>query len=185
MKFNKRSLLLFGTICGSFLLGAAFMFLLFRARPELAAFALGNEQKRVQRQAEDPFAAARQQLFGGGEDPFAAMEEMEKRFTGQGFAGLMQLQGGDDQSVVEREDETSIYFEISGVDQSKLSTRVENGYLTIKGESKKLGGQQGGFSATMQSSFQRTFPLPPNVDEKKMEMSSEKDKVILRFPKRS
>lgn len=184
MKTINRKMLFAGAILGSFLLGAAFLFLLFRAKPELATSALGLERNYARKiENQDPFAAARQQLFGG-EDPFEEMEKMRKSLGDQGgLAGLMQLQGGDDQNVVEREDDQSVYYEISGVDQSKLSTRVENGYLTIKGESKKQSGQDG-FSATMQSSFQRSFPLPAGVDEKKMEMSSEKDKVILRFPKR-
>ncbi|HEY8279813.1 MAG TPA: Hsp20/alpha crystallin family protein, partial [Bdellovibrionota bacterium] len=56
---------------------------------------------------------------------------------------------------------------------------VKNGYLTITGETKKQTA-----NSSILSSFHKMFPLPPNVDSTKMETISEKDKVVLRFPKR-
>jgi HSP20 family molecular chaperone IbpA len=181
MKSKKYVVIL--ASAASFFLGVAFLFMVLRLQPELGAKVLGQSAPPPPRpSAIDPFAQARQQLFGG-EDPLEEMEKLEEKM-GQGLGGgLFRIQGGEEQEVVRKEDEKSVSFEISGVDQTKLSTKVEQGYLTIEGESKKESGG-GGFSATMQSSFHRSFPLPPNVDEKKMEMSSEKDKVILRFPKK-
>lgn len=154
----------------AFLLGATTLFVFFRGQPEMAGRWIGirhSEKERIS----DPFAEPERLL-----DPWSS-----------GFPGLMAMSAGEDQQVVEREDEHAVYYEISGIDQTKLSTKVEGGQLTITGEtSKKSGGEEGGFfQAEMRSTFQRSFPLPPNVDEQKMEMSSEKDKVILRFPKRS
>ncbi len=158
---------LFLACLASFLLGMGFLFLIFLARPELAPRMAGAPR--------DPLSEVLEQ------DPFQQLESMHEQLAG--FSGSMTLGGVGEQEIVEKEDEESFFYEISGIDQTKLSTRVEDGYIMIKGETKKSQGA-GGMSATIQSTFQRTFPLPPNVDETKMEMSNDKDKVILRFPKR-
>lgn len=120
----------------------------------------------------------------GGQDPFVAMrkmhEQLEKEMS-QGFAGLDQdaaIAGGE--QITRKEDDKSVSYEIKGVDGSTLNTSVKNGYLTIQGETKK---QNGGM--TFQASFQRMFSLPPNVDASKMQTLSEKDRVVLRFPKKT
>lgn len=128
---------------------------------------------------------AMQKRFFGGQDPFEEMrrmhEDMRKNFGSGG--GLIAMEAGGE-NIVEKEDDTAVYYEISGVDQTKLSTRVEGGMLTIEGQARQEKGA-GGFHAMVQSSFQRSFSLPPNVDEKRMEMSSVGDKIVLKFPKRS
>ncbi len=124
--------------------------------------------------------------FFGGQDPFAAArklheqieKEMANGFAGMGGANMIDM-GGSEQ-ITEKEDAHSLSYEIKGVEGSSLNTSVKDGYLTIRGETKK---QAAGMS--IQSSFQRSFPLPPNVDQTKIETISEKDMVVLRFPKRS
>lgn len=145
----------------------------------------GEDDEKAMREemeeAEKQMQAMRRQFFGGT-DPFEEARRMHGGLL-RGFPGMAITMGGEDQEIVEKEDDKAVYYEISGVDQTKLSTKVEDGMLTIEGRTKQEKGQ-GGFRATMQSSFHRSFPLPPNVDERKMEMSSEGDKVILKFPKR-
>lgn len=155
-KFRFLFLFLF-----AFSLGVGSTFLLLRSRPDLIAAVLD-----VKRQ-ESPLGSALS--YAGMPDPFAEMERMQEEMA----QGLNE-EGG----IQMKEDDSSISYEIEGIDSTSLTTKVERGYLSIEGESKKT---QGG--ASIQSSFHRMFSLPPNVDPNKMETLSEKDKVILRFPK--
>jgi len=71
-----------------------------------------------------------------------------------------------------------------------INTKVENGYVTINGtfekknegnrddEKDKLSSQY-----SYKSTFNRAFPLPENVNVDKMQMTPEKNKIILKFPK--
>ena len=130
----------------------------------------GQAQAQAEEQEEDDFMA---------QDPFMAArklhEQMEKEMRG-GFAGF---DVSEENEIVAREDDKSVSYEIKDVEGGSLNTSVKDGYLTISGESKKVNG-----SISFQSSFHRSFPLPPNVDPSKMETISEKDRVVLRFPKR-
>jgi HSP20 family molecular chaperone IbpA len=118
--------------------------------------------------------------FFNAQDPFTVIRKMQdeaRQQMAQGFSGFdIEAQGG---KITEKEDAKSLSYEISGVDGGSLNTKVEDGYLTISGNAKR---QRAGFSVT--SSFQRSFSLPPTVDPTKMQTISEKDKVVLRFPKR-
>jgi HSP20 family molecular chaperone IbpA len=168
--------IVFAAIAG-FLGGVAFLFLFLRLQPDLGTRLLGYAPK-----PRDPMAAFRQSFFGyDQEDPFAALEKMREEMA-EGMPDISALEE-EGQEIARREDAEAIYYEIKGADQAKLSTRVEGGQLTIEGEMKKESGL-GGFNAVMQSTFRRSFPLPPNVDEKKMEVISDRDKVVLKFPKK-
>jgi HSP20 family molecular chaperone IbpA len=125
--------------------------------------------------------------FFGGQDPFAAARKLHEQIQKQMAAGMAGMGGaggvidlGSSEQITKKEDAKSLSYEIKGVEGSSLNTSVQDGYLTIRGETKR---QAGGMS--IQSSFQRSFPLPRNVDPTKMETISEKDMVVLRFPKRS
>ena len=187
----------------AFLFGAGGLFFFLRGNPELARGVLGLEsgksskqivpalqlggqkEEEAQRRAvppvaeeegEDPFSS-----FFGGQDPFAAAQKFHKQMEKEmqeGFAGVTISGSGED--IVTKEDDRSVSFEIKGVDGSSLSTSVKNGYLTISGETKQ---EKGNFS--FRSSFHRMFPLPADIDSSKMETISEKDKVVLRFPKKN
>lgn len=97
--------------------------------------------------------------------------------------------GGSVEDITKREDKNYVYYDIklAGVEGTSVKTNVENGYLTITGEVKKSqeSGKGGKMRSFYQSSFRRSFPLPGNVIGEKMEMVSEKDKLVLKFPKRA
>lgn len=124
-------------------------------------------------------------------DPFEQMRKMQEQMENQffGFGGTMASYGMHD--VAEREDEGNIYFDIriDDVNAASINTKVENGYLTITGETESKSGadakDRDGFFAerSFKSTFNRTFPLPENVDQDKMQVTSEKDKIVLKFPK--
>lgn len=134
------------------------------------------------------------------DDPFEEMKKFRKRLLEQfgheqdGFFSSPfdswygdKFGGGSVEDISKREDEKYVYYDIkiTGVDGTKVSTIVKDGYLTVSGEVKRTQGtsKDGQEQSVFQSSFRRTFPLPENVDSEKMQMFNEKNKVVLRFPK--
>jgi len=94
-----------------------------------------------------------------------------------------------DQNIRQREDDSAVYFDIAtnGQPSTSINTKVDRGYLTIIGTvDQSLEGDQGGPGQAMfKSTFQRTLPVPENVDTNGMEMLREKDRIVLKFPKLS
>lgn len=131
------------------------------------------------------------------EDPFAEMKRMRERMhrqlgewnkdpAGSPFDSWYGNRfGGNISDISQREDQDNIYYDISvdGIGDSKVNTQVKNGYVIITGEIKK---EKNGDKAKslMQSSFQRTFPVPKNVDADHLEMIMETGKITFRFPKK-
>ncbi|MDG0815811.1 Hsp20/alpha crystallin family protein [Bdellovibrio svalbardensis] len=141
------------------------------------------------------------------EDPFRQMkrmrEQMEKRM--RKFAGEDQtrsnsfeswfsdkLGGGGTYGISKREDDGFIYYDIriNDLNPTSIDTKVENGYVTITGTVEKknqdIGTDETDRISTLhfyKSTFNRTFPLPDNVNADKMQMTPEKDKIVLKFPK--
>lgn len=142
-----------------------------------------EEEEKLAQEAEEQERRAFS-LFFGGKDPFEEArklhEDMMKGFP-QGLTMRM-----DTQQIIEKEDDYAVYYEIRGVDRAKLRTQVVDGTLTIQGESKQDAGEDGSpFRATMRSTFRRQVQLPPNVDALGMQVLGDKEKVILKFPKKS
>jgi len=140
------------------------------------------------------------------EDIFAQMRKMHESFFDGGLndffeSNLMDLDSGltfsgkglsSGAKITSREDQNYLYYEIAGdsIENTSVSTSVEDGYLTItaeihSGDSKAENDGSAGssFLSSFQSTMQRTFPLPGNIDESKMETLAEGSKIILRFPK--
>lgn len=140
-------------------------------------------------------------------DPFEQMrkmrEDMEKRMqglnSGQHFSSNPfdnwfsgKFGGGTVNDISKREDENAVYYDIKveDVNGTSINTKIENGYITITGttekKNEKSNSKEGeGISAQSyyKSSFNRTFPLPEHVDQNGMKMTSEKNKIVLMFPK--
>lgn len=75
------------------------------------------------------------------------------------------------------------------MNSTSINTKVEKGYVTISRTEEKESGFDGKDSnrssqSIFKSSFNRTFSLPLDVDQSKMQMLTEKDKVVLKFPKK-
>lgn len=82
------------------------------------------------------------------------------------------------------------FIKVNDLNSTSVNTKIENGYITITGTVEKKSGSDdkkndSGFSSQSiyKSTFNRTFPLPEHVDQNRMEMSPEKDKIVLKFPK--
>jgi HSP20 family molecular chaperone IbpA len=192
------------------LLGALLLGLLVRAKPETAAAVLGIEPRRQtvqdhlnsilqdQNKLFSNFDTVFDDDFFRQNDPFEEMrkfrEQLGRRvqnpkrqdsFFANPFDSWFgnRFGGGSVADISKREDEKFVYYDIhlDGLEGSTLQANVENGYLTVSGEVKRQIGTNSG--SLMHSSFRRSFPLPTNIDGKKMEMSSAKDQITLKFPK--
>lgn len=140
-------------------------------------------------------------------DPFDKMrkmrEEMERRIESMNIGRQHstypfdswfsdKFGGGTVNDISRREDDDSVYYDIKveDINSTSINSKVENGYITITGTTEKKSGssdkkENDGFFAqsVYKSTFNRTFPLPEHVDQTNMQMTSEKDKIVLKFPK--
>jgi HSP20 family molecular chaperone IbpA len=141
--------------------------------------------------------------FFNQNDPFEEMKrirkQMEKRMEDL-WAGRQSMSnpfdswysdkfgGGTINDISKREDNDFVYYDIQvdDVNATSINTTIENGYITITGSlEKKSQSSENESSAqsVFKSTFNRTFPLPQHVDQNKMQIVPEKDKIILKFPK--
>lgn len=100
--------------------------------------------------------------------------------------------GGSVYDIAKREDADFVYYDIriSDLNSTSVNTKIENGYITITGTVENQSGSddkkdEAGLSSQniYKSTFNRTFPLPEHIDQNKMEMIPDKDKIVLKFPK--
>lgn len=141
--------------------------------------------------------------FFGGSDPFEDMkkmrEQMDKRMESFGIKPHSMTNpfdswfsdkfgGGSVHDISKREDDNFVYYDIKieDLNSTSINTKIENGYITITGTLEKNSGsdaEDGSSQGIFRSTFNRTFPLPKNVDHNKMEMIPGKHKITLKFPK--
>ncbi len=102
-------------------------------------------------------------MFNGGKPFLESSEDIEKAF---------------DLNIQESEDANFVYYAIpieNDGKNSKLNVEVKEGYIHIIHEAKDEG-----FSA----SSEQVFPIAPNLDENKAEVLNEKNKIIIKIPKK-
>ncbi len=138
-------------------------------------------------------------FFDNG-DPFAAMEKMrEKMLKGFGqfddlsdnFFGAKNSGFSNRQSYSLNQKETneSLIYEINlkdGVDGKSVDIKVENGLVTISGQTKTENEAQDEVQSSFfssSSSFSQSFSLPEYVDTENVRIKNHKNKIILTFPK--
>jgi HSP20 family molecular chaperone IbpA len=156
-----------------------------------------NRQKAIQQEFDDFF----DDQFFNQQDPFEEMKkmrsQMEERMRDSGpgnrakgnpfdFWFTDKFGGGSIDDISRREDGEFVYYDIKvdDVNATSLSTKIENGYITITGTlEKRSAANDGSDESVFKSTFNRTFPLPEHIDQKNMQVSPEKDKIVLKFPK--
>ena len=88
--------------------------------------------------------------------------------------------------IVETEKEFTIKAEIPDVKKEEVKITVDNGVLSIHGERKKEKEEKGKKFHRVEryyGSFTRSFTLPDNVDETKIEASFKDGMLNLQIPK--
>jgi HSP20 family molecular chaperone IbpA len=134
-------------------------------------------------------------FFGRSRDPFEEMRRMRERMLKQfdhpdQGGGLFdswyrkKLGGGEVGDTTKREDDHFVYYDIAikGLDQNKVSVKVENGRVQISGQIEKRS-QDENAGSFFSSSFHRSFPAPSDVDPNKVQMEQEQDKLVVKFSK--
>jgi len=130
---------------------------------------------------EHPIAALRRQMdrlfedfFRGFEiEPFWGFESRLGRFSPR-------------VNVTETDDEIRVTAELPGLDEKDIEVTLDRDMLTIKGEKKQEHEEKKGNYYRMErtfGSFQRTIPLPAEVQEDKAEASFEKGVLTITLPK--
>jgi HSP20 family protein len=139
-----------------------------------------KEERSLQR-AEDPFLTFRQDMNRLFDDFFG----------GSGLAPLSAFPEGMDLfsprvDVVETESEVRVSAELPGLDDQDIDVSLSRDVLTIKGEKKQEKKEKGrNYYRTERSygSFQRSVPLPCEVDADKVDAVFQKGVLTITLPK--
>jgi HSP20 family protein len=89
-------------------------------------------------------------------------------------------------NVVEGDEEIKVSAELPGMDEEDINVSLSQGVLTISGEKKQEEEQKGENYYRLESSygsFQRSLPLPCEVDESKAEAVFKKGVLTINLPK--
>lgn len=126
-------------------------------------------------------------------DPFREMENMFDRYTkvlNWPRVGSQEMMTTDDWAprvdIAETDKEFIINAEIPDVKKEDVKVMVDNGILTIRGERKQEKEEKGKKFHRVErfyGSFSRSFTLPNNVDESKIEASFKDGMLNLTVPK--
>ncbi len=88
--------------------------------------------------------------------------------------------------VAERDKAYEITAELPGLDQNNIELKIANGTLTIKGEKKQETEEKkknSYMSERHYGAFERSFQVPQDVDETKIEASFSKGLLTVNLPK--
>lgn len=88
--------------------------------------------------------------------------------------------------LVDKGDAFEFNAELPGMERDDVEVSVSDGLLRIKGEKKEETEEKKGqyfFSERRFGSFQRSFHLPPNIDEDHIQASFKKGVLTVRLPK--
>jgi HSP20 family protein len=135
----------------------------------------------VRREEEEPLDLFQQdmnRLFdeffqGFGLAPFPATGEMWDAFTPR-------------VDVVESDDELKVSAELPGIDEKDIDVSLSRDVLTISGEKKEKQEYRGEYyfrTERSYGSFQRSIPLPCNVDTGKVEAIFDNGVLTITLPK--
>ena len=126
-------------------------------------------------------------------DPFREMEDVFDRYSraiGWPRRGTQEVMATGDWAprvdIAETDNEFTIKAEIPEVKKEDVKVTVDSGVLTIRGERKQEKEEKGKKFHRVEryyGSFTRSFNLPDNVDESKIDASFKDGMLNLRIPK--
>lgn len=121
-------------------------------------------------------------FFDRAQDPFEEMRRMRKEMMKQLDQGGG---GGGGTDIQQREDQNYVYYDIAveGLKEEKVNVQVENGQLTISGQVEKKS-EGNGSNSYFSSSFHRSFPVPSRVNADQFQVDQQKNRLVVKFPKR-
>lgn len=94
------------------------------------------------------------------------------------------MAGGGVGEVKKREDKDYVYYDVAikGLDKRDFNFKIAEGQISISGQLKKKS-EDGDGGTFFSSSFQRSFPVPPDVDAKRVQIEQDQDRLTLKFPR--
>jgi HSP20 family molecular chaperone IbpA len=130
---------------------------------------------------------AAQNIYAGeSEDHFEnVVEDIEEDI--QNFMAKRGLPSHTDNSLAgieQREDDKFVYIDVKvdNVESTAINTRIDNGQVSVTGSVERKGADP--FEESVfQSTFHKSFPVPENVDANKMEIDTDQNRYVLKFPK--
>lgn len=120
---------------------------------------------------------------------FSLRREIDRLFddTFGGSGGRPAASWSPAVDVRESQNELSLAFEIPGMSPEQVEVTTDNGVLTVRGEKReeRKEGDEGQFHLVERSygTFSRSFQLPKNLDESKIDASFENGVLTVRIPK--
>ncbi|HFD39870.1 MAG TPA: Hsp20/alpha crystallin family protein [Anaerolineae bacterium] len=140
-----------------------------------------TEERAIQVQQQDPFLSFQQQINqmfddffrGWGLEPFGLDREKWELFS-------------PSLDVVETDKEIKVSVELPGMDEKDIDVKVFRDMLTISGEKRQEKEERGhNYLRTERSygAFQRTVPLPSEVDVNKADAVFRKGVLTVTLPK--
>ncbi len=80
-------------------------------------------------------------------------------------------------------DESTVYkFDMPGVSREDVNITVERGQLVVRGE-RKSEHESAGYTERSYGSFERTLPLPENIDEEAIDASLDSGVLSVTIPR--
>ncbi|MGZ3774066.1 MAG: Hsp20/alpha crystallin family protein [Pseudobdellovibrionaceae bacterium] len=88
------------------------------------------------------------------------------------------------EEIKQRKDDNFLYYEIDlhGQSPKEVKVEVKNGQIFISGQIESKEDKDGS-SSYYSSSFQRSFPVPSDVDSDNFKTEQDDKKIIIKFPK--
>ena len=120
---------------------------------------------------------------------FSLRREIDRLFddTFGGNANRSAMTWSPAVDVRETQNELMLSFEIPGITPEQIEVTTDNGVLTVRGEKReeRKEGDEGQFHLVERSygSFSRSFQLPKNLDESKIDAGFEHGVLTVRIPK--
>lgn len=106
-------------------------------------------------------------------------------FSGNGGRGMSNWTPATD--VRESQGELTLTFEMPGISPENIEITTDNGVLTVRGEKReeRKEGDEGQYHLVERSygAFTRSFQLPKNLDDSKIEANFEHGVLTVRIPK--
>lgn len=161
----------------------------FFSKPKLRTLEKEEAPHESQEEDLDPTPEAMEKSFESALQEMTKMRQQTMKLFDDWVAGMDPFQGHINPQheiarINEREDDHFIYFEIpiKNLKKEKLKVNIANGMVQVTGQiEKKKQGKHA--SSYYSSSFHRSFPVPAGVDADKVQMSQEKDQLVVKFPK--
>ncbi|ODS33037.1 MAG: Hsp20/alpha crystallin family protein [Candidatus Scalindua rubra] len=140
-------------------------------------------------------------FFRSKKSPFEEMEKIRERMmrqfeshSGDSKGGIFdswfkkKFGGGNPGEIKQREDDDFVYYDITIKDlvNQKLDIQVQDGQITISGTIEKKSSDKEDKENSRQyfsSTFHRSFPVPYGVDDTKVQIDQDGEKVIIKLPK--